>query len=128
MRERERGYILEEEKKKSKKKKNELESGMVEFFVETTSITASTGGLNIGVENLTGSVSLPAGGLEKLNSLDVSKFESVRKTAEYGRIYNEGLLRADDYINKDKEKTEKRIKEIREQIERRKKNIPPSLL
>lgn len=115
MREHERGYILEEESKKSKKK-NEMESGMVEFFVETTSITASTGGINIGVENLAGSVSLPAGGLEKLNSLDVNKLESIRRTAELGRFYDDGLEKADDYIKKDKEKTEKRIKEIRERV------------
>lgn len=115
MREHERGHILEEESKRNKKKK-EMESGIVEFFVETTSITSTAGGFNIGVENLAGSVSLPSGGLEKLNSLDINKFESIRRTAEYGRIYNEGILKADDYIKKDKEKTEKRIKEIRKRV------------
>lgn len=95
-----------------------MESGIAEFFVETVSITSLTGG----AENLAGNALGLGGGIENLGYLDISKFESIKKTAEYVRIYNEGLEKADEYIKKDKEITEKRIKEIREQLEKRKKS------
>ena len=109
-----RGYDPEEEMKKKRGKKSEVKAEMVEFLVETTSLTTSVSGL--GVDKLAGNASGLIDGMEKLHSLDVTKFESIRRMGEYAEVYEETLIKADEFAKKDEEETKEKIIGIRKKI------------
>lgn len=122
-----RRYDPEEEIEKKKSRKPEAKTEMVEFLIETTSITTTVSGL--GADKLIGNAGELIDGVGKLNSLDIEKFESIRRTAEYAEVYEKGFAKADEFSKKDKEETNRRIREIRDWLKGRKSNkkeIPKS--
>lgn len=101
------GYIPPEE---TKKKKRETEMELAEIVVESASFSAL--GTNISLEKVSASAEIMNAGASSAIS---GKIELVKKTEEYGRIYEMALDKTEEANKKrrkEKNKKENRVKNI----------------
>lgn len=104
-----------EKEKKRKEQKSEIE--MAETIVEYSSIATIPYG--VGTGNMLGHGEILTDNLDKLKSAAVN-MEAVKETKEYAQIYEGALDKVDKSMREDKERAEKRIREIREKLKRKK--------